>query len=199
MEILKDYSLGDMVARYVTDAEKKQVGLMLLPADLPLEELYEKKEAVDSLVQVKFTGDIYNEAYAMGNSMRNGESVRRLTFREQRAADEDGRLTIETVMEAPGKYEVVHRLSWRQGDSYVRIFCTLKNIGKEPLTMEMFESFSLGNLSPYQRGDGHERLFIYRARSVWSQEGRMERIAAEDLQLEPAWERSEERRVGKEC
>ena len=188
MEILKDYSLGDMVARYVTDAEKKQVGLMLLPADLPLEELYEKKEAVDSLVEVKFTGDIYNEAYAMGNSMRNGESVRRLTFREQRAADEDGRLTIETVMEAPGKYEVVHRLSWRQGDSYVRIFCTLKNTGKEPLTMEMFESFSLGNLSPYQRGDGHERLFIYRARSVWSQEGRMERIAAEDLQLEPAWE-----------
>lgn len=188
IEILKDYPLGDMVARYVTDGEKKQVGLMLLPADLPLEALYGKEEAVDCLVQVKFTGDIYNEAYALGNSMRNGESVRRLAFREQRVSEDNGRRTIETVMEAPGKYEAVHHLSWRQGDPYVRIFCTLKNTGSEPLTMEMFESFSLGNLSPYQRGDGHEQLFVYRARSVWSQEGRMERIPAEDLQLEPAWD-----------
>ena len=158
MKILRDYPLGDMIARYVTDGEKKQVGLMLLPADLPLEELYRKKEAVDSLVQLKLTGDIYNEAYALGNSMRNGESVRRLVLKEQRAADEGGKLRIETVMEAPGKYEVTHRLSWRQGDSYVRISCMLENIGEEPLTMEMFESFSLGNLSPYQKGDGHERL-----------------------------------------
>lgn len=70
MEIWKDYPLGDMVARYVTDGEKKQVGLMLLPADMPLEKLYEKEEVVDSLVQVKLAGDIYNEAYALGNSMR---------------------------------------------------------------------------------------------------------------------------------
>ena len=95
MKILKDYPLGDMVARYVTDDEKKQVGLMLLPADLPLETLYEKEEAVDSLVQVKLTGDIYNEAYALGNSMRNGESVRRLVFREQRVKEEGDWLEIE--------------------------------------------------------------------------------------------------------
>ncbi|HCT91699.1 MAG TPA: alpha-galactosidase [Lachnospiraceae bacterium] len=188
IKILKDYPLGDMVARYVTDGEEKQVGLMLLPADLPLEKLYEKEEAVDALVQVKLTGDIYNEAYALGNSMRNGESVRRLALREQRMSQESGKLVIETVMEAPGKYEVTHTLSWRQGDPYVRIFCTLKNTGEEPLTMEMFESFSLGNLSPYQEGDGHEQMFVYRARSVWSQEGRMERIPVEDLQLEPAWD-----------
>lgn len=187
MQILKDYLLGDMLARYVTDGEKKQVGLMLLPAKLPLETLYEKKEAVDSLVQVKFTGDIYNEAYALGNSMRNGESVRRLALKEQRVTGANGKAIIETVMEAPGKYEVAHTLSWRQGDPYVRMFCTLKNTGDDTLTMEMFESFSLGNLSPYQAGDGHEQLFVYRARSVWSQEGRMERIAVEDLQLEPAW------------
>ena len=188
IEILRDYPLGDMVARYVTDAERKQVGLMLLPADLPLGKLYKKKEAVDSLVQVKLAGDIYNEAYALGNSMRNGESVRRLVLKEQHASEENGKQVIETVMEAPGKYEAVHRLSWRQGEPYVRIFCTLKNTGSEPLAMEMFESFSLGNLSPYQEGDGHEKLFVYRARSVWSQEGRMERIPVEDLQLEPAWD-----------
>ena len=187
MKILRDYPLGDMVARYVTDEERRQVGLMLLPADLPLETLYEKEEAVDSLVQVKLTGDIYNEAYALGNSMRNGESVRRLVFREQQVKEEEERLLVETVMAAE-KYEAVHTLIWRQGDPYVRISCSIRNTGKEPLTMEMFESFSLGNLSPYQEGDGHEQLFVYRARSVWSQEGRMEKISVEDLQLEPAWD-----------
>ncbi|MBD5444651.1 MAG: alpha-galactosidase [Lachnospiraceae bacterium] len=186
MEILKDYLLGDMIARYVTDGERRQVGLMLLPADLPLERLYDKTEAVDCLVQVKLVGDIYNEAYALGNSMRNGESVRRLFFREQRVMEESGKILIETVMSAE-KYEVVHVLRWRAGDPYVRISCSFKNIGEDALTMEMFESFSLGNLSPYQEGDGYERLFVYRARSVWSQEGRMERIPVEDLQLEPAW------------
>lgn len=188
IKILKDYPLGDMTARYVTDEEKKQVGFMLLPADLPLEELYDKEEAVDSLVQVKFTGDIYNEAYALGNSMRNGESVRRLCYRKQRVRETEGGKTIETVMEAAGEYEAVHRLDWRQGDPYVRISCVMKNTGTKSLTMEMFESFSLGNLSPYQRADGHEQLFVHRARSVWSAEGRMERIAVEDLQLEPAWD-----------
>jgi len=188
IKILKDYPLGDMVARYVTDEERKQVGLMLLPAGLPLEELYEKEEAVDSLVQIKLAGDIYNEAYALGNSMRNGESVRRLRFREQRACEAEGKFVIETVMEAPEMYKVTHRLSWRQKDPYVRISCILENTGRNSLTMEMFESFSLGNLSPYQRGDGHEQLYVYRARSVWSQEGRMERIPVEDLQLEPAWD-----------
>lgn len=186
MEILKDYLLGDMIARYVTDGERKQVGLMLLPADLPLERLYDKAETLDCLVQVKLVGDIYNEAYALGNSMRNGESVRRLIFREQKVMEESEKLLIETVMTAE-KYEVVHVLRWRTGDPYVRISCSFKNIGEDALTMEMFESFSLGNLSPYQEGDGHERLFVYRARSVWSQEGRMERIPVEDLQLEPAW------------
>ena len=102
IEILKDYPLGDMIARYVTDGEKKQVGLMLLPADLPLETLYEKEEAVDCLVQVKLAGDIYNEAYALGNSMRNGESVRRFALKEQRTVRENGRLTIETVMRCRG-------------------------------------------------------------------------------------------------
>ena len=140
MKILKDYPLGDMVARYVTDDEKKQVGLMLLPADLPLETLYEKEEAVDSLVQVKLTGDIYNEAYALGNSMRNGESVRRLVFREQRVKEEGERLQIETVMAAE-RYEAVHTLFWRHGDPYVRIFCKLRNTGKEPLTMEDMNGF----------------------------------------------------------
>ncbi len=188
VKILKDYRLGDMVARYLTDEGKKQVGLVLLPADLPLAEPYEKQEEVDALVQVKLAGDIYNEAYALGNCMRNSETVRRLVFREQQTEERDGAVVIRTVLEDKGRLEVTHSLLWRQKDPYVRIFCSVKNTGEKREVLELFESFSLGNLSPYQKGDGAEQLFVYRARSVWSQEGRMERIAVEDLQLEPAWD-----------
>lgn len=52
----------------------------------------------------------------------------------------------------------------------------------------MFESFSLGGLSPYMQGDGNGTLWLHRVRSVWSQEGRHEAIPVEDLQLEPAWD-----------
>lgn len=66
VQILKDYCLGDMTARYLTDGEKKQVGLVLLPAGMPVPVQDGKSEQLDSLVQLKITGDIYNEPYAMG-------------------------------------------------------------------------------------------------------------------------------------
>ncbi len=42
---------------------------------------------VDSMVQVKAAGDIYEEAYAQGNTMRNGETVRRMSFYGQEAEE----------------------------------------------------------------------------------------------------------------
>ena len=77
-EILNEYIFGDMRVRYLTDREEGQTGLMILPADMPLPEQMSINGKLESLVQLKLTGDIYDEAYAMGNSMRNGETVRRL-------------------------------------------------------------------------------------------------------------------------
>lgn len=71
---------------------------------------------------------------------------------------------------------------------YVRISCTFENQSKRDCCLEMFESFSLGGLSPYMQGDGNGTLWLHRVRSVWSQEGRHETIPVEDLQLEPAWD-----------
>ena len=188
MQILKEYCLGDMKARYVTDEEKKQVGLRLLPAGMPESALREKKEQLDSLVQLKVAGDIYDEAYALGNSMRNGESVRRLEYQGQQVKEQDGRIEICTILSVKNRYQVTHHLVWKKDSRYVRIFCTIENTGQEEFALEMFESFSLGGLSPYLEGDGHGQMYLYRLRSVWSQEGRLECIPLEDLQLEPAWD-----------
>lgn len=186
-KILQEYRLGDMTARYLLEDESGQVGFLLLPFVLSAKAA-EYKGKIEPLVQMKLTGDIYNEAYAMGNSMRNSETVRRLRYCRQQVEKEQGRICIATILEDDRGYEVTHNLIWKEQTPYVRIFCEFKNQGSKDADLEMFESFSLGGLSPYMEGDGYETLQIYRLRSVWSQEGRLEVIPVEDLQLEPAWE-----------
>ena len=109
VQVLKDYCLGDMTARYLTDEANKQVGLVLLPACLPVSGQIRKDEHIDSLVQLKITGDVYNEAYAMGNSMRNSETVRRLEYQEQQVEERNGRKEICTILNAGNSYQEIGR------------------------------------------------------------------------------------------
>ena len=184
--LFKEYVLGDMTVRYVTDEMRQKIGLVLLPADMPYPDKIEKNMKVDSMVQVKAAGDIYEEAYAQGNTMRNGETVRRMSFYGQEAEEgADGTVVTTTLIDDRGCL-VHHILSWKKDTPYIRIRCKFENRGLVPVDLEMFESFSIGEISPYLDGDGWGQLDIYRLRSVWSQEGRLEVIPAEDLQLGPS-------------
>lgn len=71
-QILNRYQFDDMMVCYEINDEK-QVGLFLYPADKPLEKCANPDTAIDSLVQLKIAGDMYNGAYAPGNTLRNGE------------------------------------------------------------------------------------------------------------------------------
>lgn len=185
---LNEYKLGDMVARYLLDTERELAGLLLLPAEKAFAAFPEKNQKLESLVQLKLTGDIYEEAYAMGKTMRNSETVLRMRYEKQWVMEENGRKEIYTALRDDRGYAVIHRLSWREDAPYVRIQCRFENAGADSCRLEMLESFSLGGLSPYLEGDGYECMYIHRMRSVWSQEGRHEALPVEDLQLEPAWE-----------
>ena len=187
MEILHTYDLGDMIASYHIDRDTLQVGLWLLPKTMNSVSFEEKNCAMESLVQIKIAGDVYNEAYAGGISMRNGESVRNLKYSGQICNEDDNVHKIDTILEDNRGYQVINHLVWIEGTKYVRMSNTFKNKSDKNCTLEMFESFSLGGLSPYLKGDGHEKLKVHRIRSVWSQEGRHEALDVEDLQLEPAW------------
>lgn len=187
-QLLKEYVYGDMRIRYVTDDERRRVGLVLLPESLPYPEQVHKQMQVESLIQYKLVGDIYDEAYALGTTMRNSESVRSLAFQGQTEEILEDQRIISTKMLDERGYQLVHTLIWRQGAPYVRMFCEFENQSSQDACLEMFESFSLGELSPYLEGDGHDQMEVYRLRSVWSQEGRLECVDLEDLQLEPAWD-----------
>ena len=187
-EVLQEYKLGDMVARYLINRDSMQVGFQLLPENVSQENIVTDNCFMESLIQYKLTGDIYNEAYAGGCSMRNGESVRKLKFSEQTDEFVGEQLQVNTIMMDEDGHRLIHHLVWLKNMTYVRISCTFENQSKTNCCLEMFESFSLGGLSPYMQGDGNGTLWLHRVRSVWSQEGRHEAIPVEDLQLEPAWD-----------
>ena len=187
-EVLQEYKLGDMVARYLINRDSMQVGFQLLPENVSQENIVTDNCFMESLIQYKLTGDIYNEAYAGGCSMRNSESVRKLKFSEQTDESIGEQLQVNTIMMDEDGHRLIHHLVWLKNMPYVRISCTFENQSKTNCCLEMFESFSLGGLSPYMQGDGNGTLWLHRVRSVWSQEGRHEAIPVEDLQLEPAWD-----------
>lgn len=187
-EVLQEYKLGDMVAKYLIDRDSMQVGFQLLPEKVSQENIITDNCFMESLIQYKLTGDIYNEAYAGGCSMRNSESVRKLKFSEQTDEFVGEQLQVNTIMMDEDGHRLIHHLVWLKNMPYVRISCTFENQSKTNCCLEMFESFSLGGLSPYMQGDGNGTLWLHRVRSVWSQEGRHEAIPVEDLQLEPAWD-----------
>ena len=187
-EVLQEYKLGDMVAKYLIDRDSMQVGFQLLPEKVSQENIITDNCFMESLIQYKLTGDIYNEAYAGGCSMRNSESVRKLKFSEQTDESIGEQLQVNTIMMDEDGHRLIHHLVWLKNMPYVRISCTFENQSKRDCCLEMFESFSLGGLSPYMQGDGNGTLWLHRVRSVWSQEGRHETIPVEELQLEPAWD-----------
>ena len=192
-EIIGEYQLKDMVVRYIKD-EKDIVSLQLFPVDRYLE----KDEAVgkgrikknmrnENLVQFHLAGDTYNEAYAAGASMRNGESVRRMHYVRQDVDDQSGKIEIHTFLKDERGYQIEHILTHKKNAQYIEILCVFTNESDEAVSLEMLESFSLGGLTPYESGDSPECLEIVRIRSVWSGEGRVDRRTAEELMLETAW------------
>lgn len=174
-----------MLVRYEKD-EEGTVGLTLLPAGLP--DTVEKEECVsESLVQVKYAGDIYNETYAQGLSLRSGESTRELKFKDQ-TVEERGECTrvVTTLLDARG-YCAEHVLTHCAGTPYLTVQNTFRNESSAVVTLELFESFSLSGLTPYLPDDAPHALDIYRFRSNWSAEGRLTKESVEELGLERSW------------
>lgn len=184
--ILNEYKLGDMAARYILDLGG-HAGFELYPAALPVPELRDKAAKLDPMVQIKLAGDIYNGAYAPGNTLRNGESVNRLLYKSQNALEDEEALTIITDLADSRGYEVQHYLRWEKGTAFITMWNELSNHSQDSISVEMLSSFSLTGLSPYLEGDGHNQMLAHRLMSRWSQEGALSTRTMEELLLDTSW------------
>lgn len=186
-QIIKTYVLGDMKAVYLSDQETRNAELALIPASMEYREAGREKPYPDSLVQVKLAGEIYPGGYAGGRTLRQGQSTIDFRYDVQRVDVRDGCTDICTILRNGRGQKAEHHLRYMEGDRTVRSHVVFCNEGEETVSLEMLSSFSLGKISPYMEGDGHDTIRMHRIRSVWSMEGRLESRTMEELQLEPSW------------
>ena len=185
--LLKEYILGDMRCEYYIDHDKGNVELIIVPESEGATDWGKKNQRVDSLLQLKLVGDAYPGGYSGGISMRQGESVTGLRYEGQEITQDKDRIEITTAFLDHRGNKAKHYLIWKSGCQHLEAYTTFHNQSGQTVTLEMISSFSLGGISPYLTGDGHDRMKVHRYRSVWSMEGRLETRTIEDLQLEPSW------------
>lgn len=140
-------------------------------------------------MQVKIVGDAAEGCYAPGNTMRNSETVKKMKYISQDARDSGNDTEIITLLGDGRGYQISHHLCWKRDTPYLSIYCEFHNCGQDMAELEMFSSFSIERISPYLKGDGHGKLMIHRLRSRWSQEGCLESVPVEKLQLDVSWNR----------
>ncbi len=200
------FEFGDMVVEYLQTVETQTVGLTLYPKP-SANKVVRRREylntpevlampgskknslrawVMDSLVQLKLIGDD-TEGYPQGRTMRNSTTLADLRFDRQDVQDDGETAVITTHLISPRGFAVEHALTWRKGSSGLVIQTTFHNTGKDPLTLEMLASFSLGGLSPFAADDAPGRLYLHRFRSYWSAEGRHDCQMIEEMGLERSW------------
>ncbi len=192
--MIGEYLLGDILVRYVKD-ETGVSGLLLLPKSQQLsweesigQGKIKKEEHIENLVQLKIVGDAYLEGYGQGFSMRNSESCKRFLYVNQESSwIEDSFLIRTKLQDAKRKLIIYHNLLWKKGRSYVETWSEFQNHSGKTVSLEMLSSFSLFGITPYESGDAPDCLDLYRIRSAWSAEGRLEIESVEDLGLERSW------------
>jgi len=200
------FLLGDTVAIYSLDRECGAVELALCPRSLMDRRVVKRKyhtgpeiehlparwlpiaaQQRDSLVQVKLRGFPEAGGLSQGQTMRNSPATRALRFVGQCVAANEESVTITTTLRTEGSHAVEHRLSWCKGQKALLTSSTLRNESEEPLTVEMFASFSLSGITPFADDLAADRLKVHRYRSSWAAEGRHVVDTIEQLQLEPSW------------
>jgi alpha-galactosidase len=208
IETLSTFPVADITVRYRRDIDSGRVSLDLFPTALA-SQIAERRThltaddptalghlpgewdppayALDALAHVKIVGDAYTGGFGQGRTMRLSPSNDRFKFEKQDVATAGDKTTVVTVLASETGLVIEHRLSWHAGDLGVEVATAFVNGSQAPVTLELLTSFSLGGITPFHRADAPERLRVYRFRSVWSAEGRLDTQTVEQLHLEPSW------------
>ncbi|MDO4647993.1 MAG: alpha-galactosidase [Eubacteriales bacterium] len=188
-EVWKKYRVGDMLCVYLRDTEIDRIGFTMIPANLEPELTCKEEDAPESFVQVKLTSDRIAGNFSNGRSMRRSESSQTLRLENHYQEILDDETRIITVLKNE-KIKAEHILTFRKTEPAVRLWVNVQNTTSEPVDVEMLGSFSAAPLFPLKKRNGIGDYQLYRLRSRWSEEGRLEKTNLLDLQMEPSWQRT---------
>lgn len=137
----------------------------------------------ESTIQYKVAGDGFCGGFSAGVCMRNSKSLDHLQKPELRISQDRAE-----IFQNDDRGLVFHQVfQWRKDSPLLKISTSVKNTGNEEIMLEYVSSFSLGLLSLFQPDDGPDCYEVFRWLSNWSNEGRLERRAAEEHGLESSW------------
>ena len=177
-EILLEKQVGDMILRYRMN-EDKIVELNLYPVGVELPEEGESLELLTPLAFLRFEGE-WGSAFASGMSTRYAESNYRFQFEKQ----EVGNNFITTTLKNPEDIRLVHTVEWTEGVPALRMHSKLINGSSQDVTLELFESFTLGGIGRELDHRDFGRMQLHRFRSQWSSEACHEAASVSEFQLE---------------
>lgn len=192
-EVYSTFTLGDMYIRYILE-EKGQMDLQIVPLSKKDDIIELKESRGDCLIQAKLIGDVYASGYSGGVTMRNNGTTDNMKFVKQEINEtvskikpDAKRTEILTYFDDGKNHQYIHTLGYTESDLALDSKTTFVNSSSETAVLEMLSSFSLGEITPFQKDDAQEMLLLHRIRSKWSEEGYLVTETAEDLQLEPSW------------
>lgn len=194
----KDYPLGDFLLRYLIDPASGHVSMVLLPANL--ESCYEERRetlgkppnvcsawSVGSLCHLSLSH--HPQSPGAGGTLKYGYSTEALRYVKQEKQENENKLSITTILKAEEGYWIEHTVEYTPGESGVEVSTRFLNQSGRTLRLDLLTSFSLDNLSPFQRDDAPEKIKLHRFRGGWSLEGKHTEDTVEDLNLELSWYR----------
>lgn len=190
-EIIK-HRLGKMTAVYTVMDGSLQ--FTLVPSDsekyISEDKLILKERnysAPDSAIQVHVFGDRVNKQYSAGQSMRNSRSAFALKYVGQTKKTKGKVTEIVSRCEREDGQFAEHHLLRKCGDRFLECYTVYGNDSDREITLEMLSSFSIGSLTPFRMDNVSDSIDIYRMRSQWSAEAKLEKMSATDLLMEPSW------------
>ncbi|NLK45903.1 MAG: alpha-galactosidase [Treponema sp.] len=191
--LYSQFTFGDLHVRYILE-ESGRMNLLLVPTSKIADICEFKESRGDSLVQAKLIGDVYAGGYAGGLTMRNSGTVENLRFITQEthnvtetSTNRKNRTEIITKFEDTQNHLYIHTLGYTDGDLAVDSKTSFINNDSKKASLEFISSFSLSEITPFEKGLAPNCLDIYRIRSKWSDEAWLVKESAEELQLEPSW------------
>ncbi len=141
-------------------------------------------DVLESMMQLKFSGDPAFAQCFPGRSMRNSGSVSRLQFLDQRVTE----TSVRTRFRHPEGVVVENIAEFEKGKPYLVVSTRLIHQGKREMPLEYLAGVSLGMLSPFAPDDGPGRYFVHRFQSAWAAEGRPLAESMDEANLEMSWQ-----------
>ncbi|MDY3919667.1 MAG: glycoside hydrolase family 36 protein [Candidatus Limivivens sp.] len=179
-----EYQAGDMILRFCVQ-DNGQTGFSIVP-EKKRELFADRQERQENCVQVRLAGEDYPNGFSNGHTYRNSQTACELQYRRQFSEKTEEGIRLHTEMET-SKMRADFVVEYREKGGWLKVWTEVTSLSDEILELEMVSSFSMGGIFPSGRVEDIGRVRACRIRSKWSNEGRLEKTALEDLQLEPSW------------